>query len=99
MSDHEIKPTDPTFAELSDQELDDVSGGLNLRLNAAFFRQSNVSLSQETGGAGCGSSKSAFSAETIESAGLQIVITDASAEDLEFLGGLLGNAAAIEGSD
>ena len=105
MSDNEIKPIAGASQfphgvdELSDQELDDISGGLNLRLNAAFFKQSNLSFSQETGGGGCGSSKSAFAAETVESAGLQIIITDASAEDLEFLGGLLGDAAAIEGSD
>ncbi|PSB18558.1 hypothetical protein C7B65_14770 [Phormidesmis priestleyi ULC007] len=95
MSDDQIKPTDAV--ELSDEELEDVAGGFNLRLNAAFFRQTNISTSQETGG--YGSSKSTFAAENIESVGLQILITDASAEDLDALSGLLGSATAIDGSD
>ena len=93
MSDDQIKPIDAI--ELSDEALEDVAGGFNIRLNAAFFRQTNISTSQETGG---GSSKSTFAAENIESAGLQILITDASVADLGALSGLLGDAAAIEGS-
>ena len=98
MSGDEITPPDGA-TELSDQELDDVAGGLSLSLNAVFFRQTNIVAAQETSvGLGGSSSKSAFAAESIESAGLQVTILDATAEDLEFLGGILGDASAIEGS-
>jgi hypothetical protein len=109
MSRDEMTPNDEAFAsqfpegatELSDEELDDVAGGLNLRLTAARFHRSRFGFAQETGGR-CGSSKSAFQAETTESALIQLTITDATTEDLKVLGELLGGASAIgeiEGSD
>lgn len=98
MSGDEITPTSGAV-ELSDRELDAVAGGFNLVLNAAFFRQTNMSVAHETpAGSGFSSSKSAFAMENIQSAGLQVAITDASTEDLKSLVGLLGGATASEGS-
>ncbi|BAU12373.1 hypothetical protein LEP3755_29020 [Leptolyngbya sp. NIES-3755] len=86
--------------ELSDEDLDEVSGGFNLRITAARFHQSNISISRSSNaGARCGGSQSTFEAQEIESAALQITITDATTDDLEILSGLFGNASAIEGSD
>jgi hypothetical protein len=95
MSDDEIKPPDHAI-ELSEEELDEVAGGFDLLLNVAFFRQSTVQGQIDSG---CGSSPSSLSSETIESAGLQIVIKDATAGDLDFLSDLLGESAAINGTD
>lgn len=80
--------------ELSDEELDDVAGGLNVQFTAARFRRSRIGFAQETAG-GCGSSKSVFQAETTESALIQFTITDATTEDLKVLTELLGGASAI----
>jgi hypothetical protein len=97
MSGDEITPTDAAI-ELSDEELDEVAGGLSLRLNAVFFRQTNVAAAQQTqAGSGYSSTKSVFEMQNIESAGLQLTVLDASAEDLEFLSGILGGAKAIDG--
>jgi hypothetical protein len=97
MSSDEITPTSGAV-ELSDRELDEVAGGFSLLLSAAFFRQTNVSADRETHlGSGYSSSKSTFSMENTQSAGIQIAITDASASDLTALSGILGGATAIEG--
>jgi len=97
MSGDEITPTDAAI-ELSDEELDDVAGGLSLSLNAAFFRQSNVVAAQEIQtGLGSSSIKSAFGMQNIESAAFQVTILDASTEDLEFLSGILGGTKGIKG--
>jgi hypothetical protein len=99
MSDDEVISNDAPI-ELSDEELEDVSGGLNLLLNAAFFRRTRVSSSKGSKGVrGGGSAPSVASAETVESAGLQVLITEATTADLEALGGLLHDAAAIDGKD
>ncbi|UBF27139.1 hypothetical protein K9N68_04010 [Kovacikia minuta CCNUW1] len=83
----EIQPTNDPI-ELSDEDLDEVAGGLNLLINAGFFRKIGIRSEDDSA-----------SIESIESAGLQILITDASAEDLEFLGNLLGKADAVKGLD
>ncbi len=100
MSGDEIIPDDADAAiELSDEELDDVAGGFNLQFTAARFYKSTIRFSQETSlGSGCGSTLSAFQAETTESSLLQLTITDATTEDLEALSELFGDASAIEGS-
>jgi hypothetical protein len=95
MSDDEIKPPDDAI-ELSEEELENVAGGFDLLLNVAFFRQSTVQGQIDAGG---GSSPSSLSSETIESAGLQILIKDATAGDLDFLSDLLGDSAVINGTD
>jgi hypothetical protein len=95
MSDDEIKPPDDAI-ELSEEELENVAGGFDLLLNVAFFRQSTVQGQIDAGG---GSSPSSLLSETIESAGLQILIKDATAGDLDFLSDLLGDSAAINGTD
>jgi hypothetical protein len=92
MSEDKMKPIDEAI-ELSNEELEDLSGGLNLKFSSVFFRETDVKAS------GGGSSPSSFSSETIESAGLQVLLTDATTEDLKILGKLLGGSAAIEGSD
>ena len=98
MSSDQTTPSNGTSDELSDQELDEVAGGLNLHIKVARFQQTNLSFGQKTNlGSGCGSTETAFEAQNIESAALTISITDATTEDLQILSGLLG-AEAIEGS-
>ncbi|MBD2213371.1 hypothetical protein H6G64_12795 [Calothrix sp. FACHB-156] len=84
--------------ELTDEELDEVAGGFNLRLTAARFHKSTIGFAQETPLGRRSSAKSAFQAETTESALLQITITDATTEDLKALGELFGDASALDGS-
>jgi hypothetical protein len=100
MSGDEITPDDADAAiELSDEELDDVAGGFNLRFTAARFHKSTIGFAQETSlGSGSGSTQSVFQAETTESALIQLTITDATTEDLKVLGELFGDSSAIEGS-
>lgn len=99
MSSDEMTPTDDeAFSELSDQELDEVAGGLNLSISAARFSQTNFSFSQVSQPVSCGSTQTTFETQNIESAAFQIVITDATTEDLQILGELFGDASAIEGS-
>ncbi|NJR49610.1 MAG: hypothetical protein HC780_08565 [Leptolyngbyaceae cyanobacterium CSU_1_3] len=87
-------------SELSDEELDDVAGGFDLQFSVARFKKSTLGFAQETSpSSGCGgSAKSVFQSENIESALIQLVITDATTEDLKILGELFGDATAIEGS-
>jgi bacteriocin-like protein len=100
MSSEEMTPSDDSaFSELSDEELDEVAGGLNLFISAARFSQTNFSFSQVSQpGSGCGSTKTTFETQNIESAAFQIFVTDATTEDLQILGELFGGASAIEGS-
>lgn len=87
MSRDEMTPIDGTLHELSDQELDEVAGGLNLRISTARFRQKNSSSGSYRRKFG-----SSSESESIESAALQITITDATTEDLKILSALLGDA-------
>ncbi|MBD6616464.1 hypothetical protein FNW02_11600 [Komarekiella sp. 'clone 1'] len=101
MSSDEMTPKDDeAFSELSDQELDEVAGGLNLGISIAKFSQTNLSFSQVSQhGLGCGSTTTSFEMQNIESAAFQILVTDATTEDLQILGELFGDASAIiEGS-
>jgi hypothetical protein len=107
MSGDEITPNDETFAsqfpneatELSDEELDDIAGGLNLQFTFASSRKFKQAFVQDiSAGSGCGSAKTAFQTEATESALMQLIITDATTEDLQVLGELFGDTTAIEGS-
>ncbi|MGV0027730.1 CTB family bacteriocin [Phormidesmis priestleyi] len=98
MSSDEMTP-DSEFNELSDQELDEVAGGLSFSISAARFSQTNLSFGQVSKpGLGCGSTETAFESQSIESAAFQITVIDATTEDLKILGELFGDASAIEGS-
>jgi hypothetical protein len=97
MSSDDITPTDPEFSELSDQELDEIAGGLSFSISHARFRQSNFSLRQR--GRGFGSIDAGLEAQNIESEAFQITVLDATTEDLKILGSLFGNTSAIEGGD
>lgn len=98
MSGDENTPNDAAI-ELTDEELDDVAGGFSLRLTAARFSKSTIGFAQGTSiGSGCGSTQSAFQAETTESALLQLTIIDATTEDLKVLSELFGDASALDGS-
>jgi len=100
MSSDEITPSDDSaFSELSDEELDEVAGGFNLAISFASFSQTNFSFSQVSQhGSGCGSSKTTFDTQNIESSAFQILVTDATSEDLKVIGELFGDISAIEGS-
>ncbi|BAY99513.1 hypothetical protein NIES37_34960 [Tolypothrix tenuis PCC 7101] len=97
MSGDENIPNDAAI-ELTDEELDEVAGGFNLRLTAARFHKSTIGSAQEISLGRRSSAKSLFQAENIESALLQVTITDASTEDLKVLGELFGDASALDGS-
>ncbi|MDZ7962003.1 MAG: CTB family bacteriocin [Aulosira sp. DedQUE10] len=97
MSGDENTPNDAAI-ELTDEELDEVAGGFNMRLTFASFRKSTIGFAQETPLGTSGSAQSAFQAETTESALLQFTITDATTKDLEVLGELFGDASALDGS-
>ncbi|KAM3091405.1 CTB family bacteriocin [Phormidesmis sp. 146-35] len=102
MSDHEMAPNDAPsqeMSELSDEELDEVAGGLSIRFTLAQFQQSKVAFAQETPLGGCGPSRSAFQSENTASSFLELTILDATTEDIQALGGLFGGNAAIEGSE
>lgn len=88
----EMEPIEEAI-ELSNEELDEMSGGLDLKFSAVFFEETAV---QAISG---GPNPSSFSAGTIKSAGLQVLLTDATTDDLKVLGKFLGGSAAIEGSD
>ena len=92
----EITPNDPPI-ELSDEELDEVSGGFSLRFTAARFYQSESTFTHGTSH-GSRSKRSGYHAETTESSFLQLTIVDATTEDLKVLGELFGDASAIHGS-
>jgi hypothetical protein len=92
MPEDEITPIDDTCSELSDQELEDVSGGLNLQIIATRFSQRSFSSGYGGRPGGCHSG----SEQSIESAALQITLTDATTEDLKIISKLLSGADAIE---
>ncbi|MCW5317735.1 hypothetical protein GTQ43_29345 [Nostoc sp. KVJ3] len=101
MSSDEMTPSDDdsAFSELSDEELDEVAGGLNLAISFASFSQTNFSFSQISQfGSGSGSSKTNFDTQNIESSAFQVLVTDASTEDLKVIGELFGDISAIKGS-
>jgi bacteriocin-like protein len=100
MSSDEMTPSDDSaFSELSDEELDEVAGGLNLAISFASFSQTNFSFSQiSQSGSECGSTKTTFDTQNIESSAFQILVTDATSEDLKVIGELFGDISAIEGS-
>lgn len=92
MPDDEMQPIDEAI-ELSNEELDDLSGGLKLSFSAVLFEENTVQVNSG------GLNPSSFSAGTIKSAGLQVLLTDATTDDLKVLGKFLDGSAAIEGSD
>jgi hypothetical protein len=91
----EITPNDPPI-ELSDEELDEVSGGFSLRFTAARFHQSQSTSIRKTS-RGSRSRQSGFHAETTESSFIQLTIVDATTEDLKILSELFGDSSAIHG--
>ncbi|MBD2165408.1 hypothetical protein H6G04_13470 [Calothrix membranacea FACHB-236] len=98
MSSDEMTPADSEFSELSDEELDEVAGGLSASISAAHYRQTNLLFGQISKFGRQGSNQTNFEMQNIESAAFQIVITDATTEDLKVLGELFGDASALDGS-
>lgn len=94
MPDDEMTPIEGTCSELSDEDLDGVSGGLNLFISATSFSQSNFSSGQ---GGRCGRARSPFQSSIIKSTAFQIAITDATTEDLKIIAKLLGGSNALSG--
>ncbi|MBE9014351.1 bacteriocin [Pseudanabaenaceae cyanobacterium LEGE 13415] len=107
MSGDNTTPDDAAFGsqlpeevnELSDEELDEVSGGFDMHLTVQRFHRSRFSGSRGAGYSRGHSAGAAYQAETIESAQIEMIILDATTEDLKALGSLFRNASAIEGSD
>ncbi|BAY30904.1 hypothetical protein NIES2107_27520 [Nostoc carneum NIES-2107] len=97
MSGDENIPNDAAI-ELTDEELDEVAGGLDMKLTFASFRKSTTGYVHDTSRRSRGSTHSAFQSETTESALLQLTIIDATTKDLEIIGELFGNASALDGS-
>jgi bacteriocin-like protein len=96
MSNDEMTPSDDSaFNELSDEELDEVAGGFNLAISIAKFSQTNFSFSQISQ---AGSNQTTLDTQNIESAAFQILVTDATSEDLKILGELFGGNPGIQGS-
>lgn len=99
MSSDEMTSDDSAISELSDQELDEVAGGLSFSISGAKFSQTNLSFRQASSGGCGGSTETAFESQNIQSAAFQITVIDATTEDLAALGELFGDASnAIEGS-
>ncbi|MGG6270547.1 hypothetical protein ACQ4M3_38175 [Leptolyngbya sp. AN03gr2] len=97
MSEDDIIPTDDAI-ELSDEELEQIDGGVSFRLFGTRFSRNRVSISQNRHSrASIGSP--AFESESIESTAFQLTVIDATTEDLKVLGELLGGTDAIEGFD
>lgn len=94
MPDDEMTPIEGTCSELSDEDLDEISGGLNLFISATSLTQSNFSSGR---GGRCGRARSTFQSSIIKSTAFQIAITDATTEDLKIITKLLGGADALDG--
>ncbi|MGB5973108.1 MAG: CTB family bacteriocin [Nodosilinea sp.] len=74
---HEPRATESDLAvpeptELSVDDLDQVSGGLDLMISGSFFDQSEMSATQ-TGGCGCGGGSSSLTTSNTSSGTFQIV--------------------------
>jgi hypothetical protein len=81
--------------ELSEAELDQVSGGLNLFFTAASFEENNTfspSRSRRR------SRQNGFRTQNIKTSGFQLFISDASAGDLQSLSDLFSSLKRISGS-
>jgi hypothetical protein len=98
MSNPEITPNDAAI-ELSDEELNDVAGGFNLQFSGAFSSKQTFTFAQGTSLPGAGTAQTFIQSDSLQAAVIQFAITDATAEDLEALGGLLGGVSALEGGE
>ena len=101
MSGDEMTPKDEVMQELSDEELEDVSGGLSFQFTAARVRKSSFSSSGEASLRSLRNRapQPSIQEDSIESALIQLTVVDATTEDLKLFIDLLGDASAIEGSD
>jgi hypothetical protein len=101
MSSNEMMPSDAENdreqsykIELSAEDLDQVSGGLNLFFTAASFEENNAfSTSRSRRRSRQSSSRS----QNIKTSGFQLFVTDASAGDLQSLSDLFSSLKRING--
>ena len=106
MPSHELTPSDAENAqehsysiELSEEELDQVSGGMSLYLNAVSFQESDTMMSHRASRRSKHhSGQTSFHAQHTKSSGFQLVILDASTEDLKYLGEFFGSLKGITDS-
>lgn len=64
--------SNPVTIELSDQELDSISGGIDLMLSGSFFEQTDAVFAQD-GSGGCGQGKSFGRASKTTASAFQLV--------------------------
>lgn len=94
-SDAEHDPEQSYKIELSEAELDQVSGGLNLFFTGASFEENNTfSTSRSRRRSGRNSSRT----QNIKTSGFQLFISDASPGDLQSLSDLFSSLKRISGS-
>ncbi|GAB4346033.1 MAG: hypothetical protein OHK0047_39590 [Leptolyngbyaceae cyanobacterium] len=81
--------------ELSAEELDQVSGGLNLFFTAASFEENNMFSTSRSRRR---SRQNSFRTQNIKTSGFQFFVTDASSADLQSLSDLFSSLKRIIGS-
>ncbi len=102
MPSHEMMPPDGEndreqsySIELSEEDLDQVSGGLNLFFTGASYEENNVFSSSRSRRR---SRQNSFRTQNIKTSGFQLFVTDASPGDLESLSNLFSSLKRITGS-
>ncbi len=101
MPSHEMMPSDAEnnreqsySIELSEAELDEVSGGLNLFFTGASYEENNAfSTSRSRRRSRQNSSRT----QNIKTSGFQLFVTDASAGDLQSLSDLFSSLKRLNG--
>jgi hypothetical protein len=103
MPNDEITPNDEAFAsqfpegvsELSDEELDEIAGGVSFDLFFSDFSQSSFASRQGR----LRGARSMSQSKKVRSSVFRLRVLDATADDLKALGGLFGSISRIEGDD
>ncbi len=102
MSSHEMMPPDADnnqeqsySIELSDTELDQVSGGLNLFFTGASYEETNTFSTSRSRRR---SRQNSSQTQNIKTSGFQLFVTDAAPGDLQSLSDLFNSLKRFNGS-